>query len=79
MYAVDDGTGKPSPRPSPRTVSRARSTGLGWDIAVPELKAVQSGALAFSIDQQGLPAGLPPGHVPVPLHHYRRADAPVGH
>ena len=60
MYAVDDGTGEAVATTITKHGLTGKVHGSGWDIAVPELKAVQSGALAFSIDQQAYLQGFLP-------------------
>ena len=60
MYAVDDGTGEAVATTISKHGLAGKVHGSGWDIAVPELKAVQSGALAFSIDQQAYLQGFLP-------------------
>jgi simple sugar transport system substrate-binding protein len=60
MYAVDDGTGEAVATTIVKHNLMGKVHGSGWDIAVPELKAVQSGALAFSIDQQAYLQGFLP-------------------
>jgi simple sugar transport system substrate-binding protein len=58
LYAVDDGTGEAVAKTIAKYNLVGKVYGSGWDIAVPELQAVQSGALAFSIDQQAYLQGF---------------------
>ncbi len=60
MYAVDDGTGEAVANTIVKHHLQGKVYGSGWDVAVPELKAVKSGALAFSIDQQAYLQGFLP-------------------
>jgi simple sugar transport system substrate-binding protein len=60
MYAVDDGTGEAVAKTIAKYNLVGKVQGSGWDIAVPELQAVKSGALAFSIDQQAYLQGFLP-------------------
>ena len=77
MYAVDDGTGEAVAT----TITKEQSGGQGPRVWLGHRRARTEGRTVGGtrlLDRPaGVPAGLPPGHVPVPVHDYRRADAPV--
>lgn len=60
MYAVDDGTGEAVADTIVKHNLVGKVHGSGWDTALPELNAVKSGALAFTIDQQSYLQGFIP-------------------
>lgn len=60
LYAVDDGTGEAVANTIVKHNLKGKVFGSGWDVAVPELNAVRTGSLAFSIDQQAYLQGFIP-------------------
>jgi len=60
LYAVDDGSGEAVAQTITKYNLKGKVHGSGWDVAVPELKAIKAGALDFSIDQQAYLQGFIP-------------------
>jgi simple sugar transport system substrate-binding protein len=60
LYAVDDGSGEAVAQTITKYNLKGKVHGSGWDVAVPELKAIKAGSLDFSIDQQAYLQGFLP-------------------